>query len=93
MDVTRAGIEKMVDGLVVTASKEHNRGTAEGRILLECAHVIEQLGIKANLGYATTGELLDELRARIEVDYFVGGGGLGYTTMEGRPEAIALDPE
>jgi hypothetical protein len=40
---------------------------------------------KANLGLATTRELLDELRARIEVDYYVGGGGLDYTTVEGRP--------
>jgi hypothetical protein len=40
---------------------------------------------KANLGLATTRELLDELRARIEVDYYAGGGGLDYTTVGGRP--------
>lgn len=40
---------------------------------------------RANLGYATTGELLDELSARIDVDYYSGGGGLGYTTVYGRP--------
>jgi hypothetical protein len=40
-----------------------------------------------NLGLATTRELLDELRARIEVDYASGGGGLDYTTVHGRPEA------
>lgn len=39
------------------------------------------------LGLATTRELLDELRARIEVDYFAGGGGLDYTTINGRPAA------
>jgi hypothetical protein len=41
---------------------------------------------KANLGLATTAELLDELRARIEIDYYSGGGGLQYTTVGGRPE-------
>lgn len=43
----------------------------------------------ANLGLATTGELLDEIRARIEIDYNMGGGGLGYTTVGGRPHAVA----
>jgi hypothetical protein len=49
----------------------------------------------ANLGLATTGELLDEIRARIEVDYVVGGGGLGYSTAKGRPtsaRARTFDP-
>ena len=45
----------------------------------------------ANLGYATTDELINELRARIEVDYVNGGGGLNYTTMYGRPSTAALD--
>jgi len=40
---------------------------------------------KANLGLATTRELLDEIRARIEVDYSNGGGGLDYTAVGGRP--------
>lgn len=40
---------------------------------------------KPRLGLATTRELLEELRARIEVDYFAGGGGLDYTTVAGRP--------
>lgn len=44
----------------------------------------------ALLGLATTGELLDELRARVNLDYFVGGGGLGYTTVGGRPDGTAL---
>jgi hypothetical protein len=43
----------------------------------------------ANLGLATTRELLDELRTRIEVDYFAGGGGLEYSTVAGRPEGLA----
>lgn len=38
-----------------------------------------------NLGLATTRQLLDELRARIDVDYASGGGGLDYTTVGGRP--------
>jgi hypothetical protein len=47
---------------------------------------------EAKLGLATTGQLLAELRARIEVDYYSGGGGLGYTTAHGRPTAIDIDP-
>jgi hypothetical protein len=43
---------------------------------------------KPNLGLATTRQLLDELRARIEVDYVMGGGGLDYTTVGGRPESV-----
>jgi hypothetical protein len=39
-----------------------------------------------NLGLATTGELIDEVRARIQVDYAAGGGGLDYTTVDGRPD-------
>ena len=42
-----------------------------------------------NLGLATTRQLLDEIAARIEVDYASGGGGLDYTTMNGRPDAFA----
>lgn len=42
----------------------------------------------SNLGLATTQELLDELRSRIELDYFAGGGGLQYTTVGGRPESV-----
>lgn len=41
--------------------------------------------LKANLGLATTAELIEELRIRIEVDYCNGGGGLGYTSVYGRP--------
>lgn len=37
------------------------------------------------LGLAMTSELLDELRARIDVDYHNGGGGLEYSTVKGRP--------
>lgn len=37
------------------------------------------------LGLAMTGELLDELRSRIDVDYHNGGGGLEYSTVGGRP--------
>ena len=36
--------------------------------------------VGAQLGYATTGQLLDELRARVALD-----GGLDYTTVGGRP--------
>jgi hypothetical protein len=45
---------------------------------------------KANLGLATTAELLDELRARIEIDYYSGGGGLQYTSVGGRPEGPSV---
>jgi hypothetical protein len=36
------------------------------------------------LGLATTREILDEIKTRIEIDYFNGGGGLTYTTSLGR---------
>jgi hypothetical protein len=45
---------------------------------------------KANLGLATTAELLEEIKARIEVDYYSGGGGLQYTTVGGRPEGLGV---
>ena len=41
---------------------------------------------KANLGLATTRELLEEIAARIRIDYHAGGGGLDFTTVGGRPE-------
>lgn len=41
-----------------------------------------------NLGLATTEELLNEIKARIEVDYFQGGGGMQYSTVKGRPESM-----
>ena len=55
------------------------------------AHVADQLVdyirplIGANLGLATNRQILDELRARIEIDYYSGGGGLDYSTVGGRP--------
>ena len=57
-------------------------------MLVEDARAIAKLveGNAPNLGLATTRELLDELRTRIEVDYSMGGGGLDYTTVTGRPE-------
>jgi hypothetical protein len=44
-----------------------------------------------NLGLATTRELLEELRARIEIDYYSGGGGLDYTVVKGRPNSGIID--
>jgi hypothetical protein len=41
---------------------------------------------KANLGLATTRELLLEVAARIAIDFHAGGGGLDYTAVHGRPE-------
>jgi len=39
----------------------------------------------ARLGYATTQDLLDELRARVEVDQVSGmPGGLAYRTVDGQ---------
>lgn len=46
---------------------------------------------KANLGIATTEELLTELRARIRMDYWNGGGGLQYSTVNGRPERLKVE--
>lgn len=58
-----------------------------------CEYVEREYGPTGpRLGMATTAELLGELRARIEMDWYSGGGGLGYTTTGGRPEGTALDP-
>jgi hypothetical protein len=45
---------------------------------------------KPQLGLATTRELLAELQNRIELDYFRGGGGLEYTSVDGRPDGGKL---
>ena len=46
---------------------------------------------RPNLGLATTEELLVELRTRIEIDWYSGGGGLGYSTVAGRPEVAVFE--
>jgi hypothetical protein len=46
-----------------------------------------------NLGLATTRQLLDEIRTRIELDYYRGGGGLDYTTTGGRPGGELPPPQ
>lgn len=61
--------------------------------LRDAADEIDRLRFEHHLGLATTRDLLDELRCRIEVDYFVGGGGLDYSTVAGRPDAILDAPE
>jgi hypothetical protein len=48
---------------------------------------------KANLGLATTRELLQELESRIRIDYYRGGGGLNYSTVKGRPESALDEPD
>lgn len=42
------------------------------------------LTAEPRLGLATTRQLLDEITARIDVDYAMGGGGLDYSTVSGR---------
>jgi hypothetical protein len=51
----------------------------------QCKEPTRSPGEIANLGLATTHQLLDEIAARIDVDYASGGGGLGYSTVHGRP--------
>lgn len=53
----------------------------------DVAAIIADAKPEPNLGLATTAQLLDEIRARIEVDYYRGGGGLDYSTTAGRPES------
>ncbi len=60
---------------------DSTRAKAIGEALVEFLHQREG----ARLGMATTGSLLDEIKTRIEIDYYVGGGGLDYTTVTGRP--------
>lgn len=52
--------------LVVMTQREYNSMTPPGH----------------RMGMATTGEILDELRARIEIDKYRGGGGLDYRTVD-----------
>lgn len=54
---------------------------------LEDAHIADGGTVGARLGLATTGQLLDEVRSRIDTDYLQGGGGPDYTTVTGRPDA------
>lgn len=49
-------------------------------------------GPRANLGLATTQQLLDEITTRIRIDYYSGGGGLDYTTVGGRPGGYGVGP-
>jgi hypothetical protein len=51
---------------------------------------VMELDSEPMLGLATTRQLLRELEARIEVDYYSGGGGLDYTSVKGRPESVDL---
>ena len=61
--------------------------TAETKVgELEAAYA--DLNTRTLLGNATTGMLLAEISARIQVDYYNGGGGLEYTTTKGRPDGI-----
>jgi hypothetical protein len=41
---------------------------------------------QANLGLATTMELMQEVMTRIAIDYNNGGGGLNFSTVRGRPK-------
>lgn len=94
MDTTNSAIQGLAEALVDVASHNGMRGTQAGMLMLQASDMLEELlqvSRLPNLGCATTGDILSELRARIEIDYFVGGGGLDYTTVSGRPEAI-LDP-
>jgi hypothetical protein len=50
-----------------------------------------QTADEPQLGFATTRQLLEELRVRVEIDYYAGGGGLDYTTVHGRPDGKNLD--
>lgn len=64
--------------------------TMDEQLAVAIAEEVQPYLDQPRLGLATTGQLLEELRARIEVDYFAGGGGLDYTTMHGRPETGTL---
>lgn len=64
------------------------RGTAEGAMPVaeRVLELVRAYAEHARLGLATTGNLLAEVTVRIETDYRRGGGGLGYSTVHGRPE-------
>lgn len=53
-------------------------------IIDEVLPLLVKAEVGPHLGLATTRELLAELTARIETDFVMGGGGLDYTTVDGR---------
>jgi hypothetical protein len=98
LDCPPAPVETDWVAKIVTASKafvaEQHGTTVLWADLAE--HLVKSLGLREirpaaeraqpYLGLATTAQLLDEIRARIDHDYFAGGGGLDYTTVDGRPK-------
>jgi hypothetical protein len=69
---------------------DHDEGEAWADGIAWAISLVEDAGrrepAEPMLGLATTGQLLDELRARIEVDFVSGRpGGLGYSTVAGVP--------
>jgi len=82
-----AELERTVyEALAQAAGGPHGAAVAgvheAGEQLLELARAYAE---HPRLGLATTGNLLAEVAARIDVDYTHGGGGLGYSTVSGRP--------
>lgn len=67
-------------GFMVTKMGENLRAFSKEAFLENFAEENEG----PRLGLATTGELLDEIRSRIDIDYHNGGGGLEYSTVKGR---------
>ena len=59
-------------------SKETEKKILDPVLIESMANEIGKLPQQPYLGCATTGELIDEIRARIEMD-----GMLGYTTVNG----------
>lgn len=73
------------DGRLVVTSESDGRGDdvaiyAAGS--WTSATITEEAEPEPMLGLATTRQLLDEIRARIEVDGANGGGGLDYRTVD-----------
>ena len=66
-------------------SPENSHKVMDEQLAMAIVDEVNALDGSPHLGLATTREILDELRCRIEIDYYAGGGGLDYSTVKGRP--------
>ena len=69
-------------------SKENEKKVMDPTLIEAMADEVGKLPQDPYLGCATTGELIDEIRARVEVD-----GMLGYTTVNGEKYCYDLAQE
>jgi hypothetical protein len=81
---TNESLRAVLDGV------GHNQAAEVVRLRATIAALLADDPALPNLGLATTRDLIEELTARIDVDYASGGGGLDYSTVGGRPGMAAV---